>query len=635
VSEVVPDLALVVVNYRSGRDARRAVASALASAGSLNVDAVVVDNASGDGSLEALKDLAGARLVANQVNRGFAAACNQAAAATTGRYILFLNPDVAALDFAVARLVAALDARPDVAILGGKLLNEDGSLQYSCRAFYDAPTLLLRRTPVGRLFPNAAANRRHLYADWDHDTERDVGWLIGACLLVRRDYYLRQGGFDERFFLYFEDVDLCWRAWQEGLRVRYLPQAVFVHRHRRASARLWPSRAKREHALSAARFFAKHGVGAAPGPEGETLPGRMPVVFVVNEMRGAMRQRAEGLKAALGEDSDVSVLAKDRYFGSRPRRVIALALAAARRRPRAVVVFDVGFAGLFALAVLKATTRSRLILDTGDPYRELYRRTGAGQGLALELRGVVERLCYALADAITARGQGLVEKLWAEGYNNISFLPDGIDLDQARTADPRDLRARLGLEGKLAVLTVGSLLMDRRHDRTYGWDLVQALARLRDRPVVGVVIGDGPGRAWLEARARVLEVRDKLVFTGRLEQADLLDHLKAADVCLSTQSDDLLGRSRTTGKLPLYMAAGRYVLASRVGEAARVLPEEMLVPFAGEHDPQYPERLAERLSLLLAEPERLARGGELVAIAARRYDYDLLATRLKALLEVA
>jgi hypothetical protein len=66
-----------------------------------------------------------------------------------------------------------------------------------------------------------------------------------------------------------------------------------------------------------------------------------------------------------------------------------------------------------------------------------------------------------------------------------------------------------------------------------------------------------------------------------------------------------------------------------------VLPEEMLVPFTGEHDPQYPERLAERLSLLLAEPERLARGGELVTIAARRYDYDLLATRLRALLEVA
>jgi hypothetical protein len=100
------------------------------------------------------------------------------------------------------------------------------------------------------------------------------------------------------------------------------------------------------------------------------------------------------------------------------------------------------------------------------------------------------------------------------------------------------------------------------------------------------------------------------------------------DICLSTQSNDLAGQVRTTGKLPLYLACDRFVLASEVGEAARVLPQEMLVPYAGTKDEQYPERLAERIRTLAGQPERLNRHGQSRTIAQSHFDYDVLAARV-------
>jgi glycosyltransferase involved in cell wall biosynthesis len=137
----------------------------------------------------------------------------------------------------------------------------------------------------------------------------------------------------------------------------------------------------------------------------------------------------------------------------------------------------------------------------------------------------------------------------------------------------------------------------------------------------------------LERRVAELGLGDRVVFAGRLPFDELVRYLGAVDVCLSTQSDDLLGRARTTAKLPLYMAAGRYVLASRVGEAERVLPESMLVSYRGEYDPSYPRRLAERVEWLLQDPERLAAADGLVAEARVRYDYAGLAERLARAIE--
>jgi glycosyltransferase involved in cell wall biosynthesis len=161
---------------------------------------------------------------------------------------------------------------------------------------------------------------------------------------------------------------------------------------------------------------------------------------------------------------------------------------------------------------------------------------------------------------------------------------------------------------------------------------VELIRLLRDRPVVGVVIGDGTGLPFLRERCQQYGITDRVRFLGRVPYEDLPRYLNAMDICLSTQSDDLAGRVRTTGKLPLYMACGRYILASRVGEAALVLSNDMLVEHVGPFDPEYPARLARRVEDLLADPSLLRRGLANRVIAETRFDYDSLARRVDALI---
>ena len=161
-------------------------------------------NASGDGSLERLAALENVRLVSNTRNLGFARAANQGAALVEGRHVFFLNPDVRARAGSLEHLVQVLEREPSLAVLGGKLLNLDGSLQNSCRRFYEPSTMLVRRTPLKTLLPWLPANRRHLYLDEGHEQAMDVDWLIGACLLVRREALERLAGFDASFFLYLK-----------------------------------------------------------------------------------------------------------------------------------------------------------------------------------------------------------------------------------------------------------------------------------------------------------------------------------------------------------------------------------------------------------------------------------------------
>jgi glycosyltransferase involved in cell wall biosynthesis len=147
-----------------------------------------------------------------------------------------------------------------------------------------------------------------------------------------------------------------------------------------------------------------------------------------------------------------------------------------------------------------------------------------------------------------------------------------------------------------------------------------------------VFVGDGSGIAHLKAACLEKGIESRILFLGRQPYERLPALLKVMDVCLSTQTNDVPGRVRTTGKLPLYLAAGRYVLASRVGEAARILPEEMLVDYVGVVDRDYPRRLAQRIEWLLDHPEDLGLASGNRRLAAEHFDYGILVRRLEALL---
>jgi len=253
-----PRLAVVIVSYNTRRMIRRCLQSLQAFPPHCSHAIWVVDNASRDGTVAMLRqEFPAVRLHANRRNLGYAAAVNQGLEAAGAEYTLVLNPDIVVRDGAVDQLVAFMDAHADAGLAAAKLLNTDGSLQYTCRSFYTPQTLLFRRTFLGKLFPRSRVIRRHLMLDYDHATPRAVDWVIGACMLVRRSAVEDVGGMDERFFLYFEDVDWCFRLGRQGWKVYYVPQAEMLHEHRRESAKPKLSRSFWAHLGSLLRFYEK------------------------------------------------------------------------------------------------------------------------------------------------------------------------------------------------------------------------------------------------------------------------------------------------------------------------------------------------------------------------------------------
>lgn len=224
------DVSVLVVSHQSSRFLPRCLESVAHRASGLSVETVVIDNASTDGSAAIAGGRPGVAVIANPVNRGFAAAVNQGLAVTTGRYVLWLNPDAALVGDGLRALVAHLDAQPSVGIVGPRILDPDGGLQRSARAFpsYDW-AVGHRHSLLTRLVPNNPYSRRYLLGDLDPSAPRAVDWVSGAALLHRRALVERIGGLDEAFFMYCEDVDFCLRARRAGWTTVYHPALVVEH----------------------------------------------------------------------------------------------------------------------------------------------------------------------------------------------------------------------------------------------------------------------------------------------------------------------------------------------------------------------------------------------------------------------
>jgi GT2 family glycosyltransferase/lipopolysaccharide/colanic/teichoic acid biosynthesis glycosyltransferase len=254
------DLSIVIVGYNSRPDLDGCLRAIEASLDAVTSETIVIDNASSDGTVSLVKrEFKWVRLFENSSNVGLARAVNRGIREAKGHYVLVLNPDIQIRSGSLDALVAFMDSHSDVGMAGAKLLNTDGSLQYSCRAFYTFWTLVLRRTFLGTLFKHSRTIQRHLMLDYDHETPREVDWILGACMLTRRDALADVGPMDERFFLYFEDVDWCYRMWRGGWKVCYVPASVMTHRHARESAGSGISRQLVSHLLSLAHFYEKWG----------------------------------------------------------------------------------------------------------------------------------------------------------------------------------------------------------------------------------------------------------------------------------------------------------------------------------------------------------------------------------------
>lgn len=197
-------------------------------------EVIVVDNDSSDGSAEMVREeFSAATLIANKENLGFGKANNQAFRVSKGKYILLLNPDTIVIEHALDSMLSMMDSRPDIGALGCRLLNTDESFQ---RWTGGSPPDLLNITChflfAYRLLP-ARLLPRPLYLEGEPTEDTEVGWVSGACMLLRREALDAQI-FDERFFLYGEDLDLCDRLARQGWKVVYTPKARIIHHEGRS-----------------------------------------------------------------------------------------------------------------------------------------------------------------------------------------------------------------------------------------------------------------------------------------------------------------------------------------------------------------------------------------------------------------
>ena len=247
-----PQLAIVVVTYNSAETVEACLRSV--EIAGLPAEIVVVDNASADGTAALVAErFPGARLIENSNNEGFGRACNRGWRETRAPYVLLLNPDSLLQPGAARALVEFMAARPAAALVGPRILNANGSLQHSCFRF---PSLRMVVTGFFGLIPlDSPANGR--YEPWEYERAHQVEHLLGACLLARRAAAEQVGLLDERFFIYFEETDWCYRMRAAGWENWYCPDATVVHHGAHSTSRE-PERMSAEFYRSQARFYRKH-----------------------------------------------------------------------------------------------------------------------------------------------------------------------------------------------------------------------------------------------------------------------------------------------------------------------------------------------------------------------------------------
>lgn len=288
------------------------------------------------------------------------------------------------------------------------------------------------------------------------------------------------------------------------------------------------------------------------------------------------------------------------------------------------LIYAMELAVVPVLAAALGFGRHQIVVDTGDAPAAFLRLVSAGRPRVLAAE-CLELVGYRIANHIIVRGPYHQQVLDTQGFRNVSVVPDGVDLDVFKPMDASDLRLQLGLDRAFTIGIQGHFTWYPGLGGGLGSELVKAISLRRDLPLHAVLIGDGAGLPHLRTLASELGISDRLHIIGQVPYDELPRYLGLCDVCLLTQTNDESSWVRTTGKLPGYMATGRYILASRVGTAACLLPEEMLIDYDGSWDEKYPTRLASRIAEVVDDPKREVKGLELRALS-EQFDYGTVAS---------
>jgi GT2 family glycosyltransferase len=250
-----PDLSIVIITRNAQKLLGSCLKSVYQNTKKSSFEVIVVENASTDGTLEMLNQFPKIQIIKNQCNRGVGPARNQGMRLAKGRYILLLDADTTVIDNALDILVEYMDDNPKVGICGPKLVGPTNELQLSCRRFPTVLTKILRRAPLSMAQHHL---KEELLVDWDHNSIKEVDYIIGACQIIRKEAFQQIGYLDENIFYGPEDVDYCVRMWQKGWLVCYNPTALIMHHEQRITKKKLLSKLTLLHAKGLVYYFIKY-----------------------------------------------------------------------------------------------------------------------------------------------------------------------------------------------------------------------------------------------------------------------------------------------------------------------------------------------------------------------------------------
>ena len=259
-----PKVTFITVSYKSPDLTRNLLRGVEEAQFSFSYEYIVVDNSVGDATGEMLRTCyPWVRVIDAPGNLGFGRGNNLAFREVKSEYVMLCNPDLLMFPGEMEKLLAFADAHPEYGVIGPRVLNPNGTVQQSYSRFHELMTPVYRRTFLGKTPWGKRALDRFLMKDADLNVVQEMDAIFGMVMLVRREIYEKIGGFDDFFFMYFEDVDFCRRAWEHGSRVCYAPIATFVHYLKRGSDvkhvwEIFTNRLSRAHIASAIYYFWKY-----------------------------------------------------------------------------------------------------------------------------------------------------------------------------------------------------------------------------------------------------------------------------------------------------------------------------------------------------------------------------------------
>jgi GT2 family glycosyltransferase len=224
------DVSVIIVNWNTRSILRDCLSSVFKQTQGIEFEVIVIDNGSSDSSVQMVEtEFSQVNIIANTENRGFAAANNQGMAVAKGRYVLLLNSDTVILDDVIKKTVLFADTHREVAVVGCRVLNADRTLQQTCFMFPSVLNMLLATTCLYKLFPRNRFFGRERMTWWNRDSVSEVDVATGCFMLVRRQAIEKIGLMDERFFVYGEETDWCYRFKKSGWKIMFTPDGQIIH----------------------------------------------------------------------------------------------------------------------------------------------------------------------------------------------------------------------------------------------------------------------------------------------------------------------------------------------------------------------------------------------------------------------